>query len=535
MSRDALEKRARARKELDVRAERDRQCAPGGLKHFVRYFWDVVEPDREYVHGWALDAIFDHLEAVADGRITRLVINVPPGAMKSLSANVFFPAWMWACRNPHKRFLAFSYAAHLTERDNQRFLDILQSDKFRRMYDSNFELRSKGMEKVSNSKRGWKFATSVGGVGTGERGDIVIIDDAHNLADGESKKVRESTTNWFLEAASNRLNDMEKSAIIVIGQRIHDQDICGVIFDKGLEYDHLMIPMEYEPCAKIPTSIGWIDPRTVPGECFFPERFPPGAVKACRQLGSFVWASQYQQRPEVKEGGLLDRSHWILWDQEKFPKFDYIIGSLDPAFTSKQSNDPSALTIWGVFTRDDRPHIMLMFAWRKWLQLHGAETKRWPGETDDDYRERCRPGWGLVETVAHDCRRLKVDRLLVEAKASGLSVAQEFHRLFPDAVDVELINPGNLDKEARVKRVQPILENGQVVHPNRRYADLVIDECAMFPRGAHDDLVDSATQAWHWLRSHGYLRRDSERDHEDREEMSDYRRSVPLYPALGLQ
>jgi predicted phage terminase large subunit-like protein len=530
-----LEKRARAKFELEIRRNRKLHEGKGGLAHFVRYFWDCVEPSREYKDGWALHAVYQHLEAVADGLITRLAINISPGAMKSLGCNVFFPAWLWACRDPHKRILAFSYASYLTERDNQRFLDLVQSKKFQRMYGNVVQLREKGKIKVSNSHKGWKFATSVGGVGTGERADIITIDDAHNVADGESKKVRESTVRWLVEAALNRLNDMETGAVILIGQRVHDQDVFGAVFDKDMGFEHLCIPMEYDPARHCSTSIGWSDPRTVEGECFFPERFTPTAVAMCRQLGSFAWNSQYQQSPEIREGGLLPRDGWVMWESKNgmFPKFDFVIASLDPAFTSKESNDPSGFTVWGAFKENGRPCVMLMYAWRKWLKMHGPEIDRWPGETNDDYRARCSPQWGLVENVADACKKFKVDKLLIESKASGITVAQEFVRLFPDGTAVELINPGSLDKEARAVRVQSILENGQVYHPNRRFAEQVIDECSLFPRGEHDDLVDSTTAAWWWLRMNGFLQRDDERFREELERASSYKPSQPLYPALG--
>jgi predicted phage terminase large subunit-like protein len=532
----------RARKELlyvlkrekFLRTTRKKHAEAGGLRHFVRYFWDTVEPNVPYVEGWALHAIFEHLEAVADGRITRLAINVAPGAMKSLACNVFFAAWLWACRDKHKRVLAFSYAAYLTERDNQRFLDLLRSPKFVEMYGRDITLREKGKIKISNTAKGWKFASSVGGVGTGERGDIIIVDDAHNIADGESKKIRETTNRWLVEAALNRLNNMTTGAVIIIGQRVHDNDVFGTIFDKQLGFVHLCIPMEYDPARHCTTSIGWTDPRTVEGECFFPERFPEPVVAACKKLGSFAWASQYQQSPEVREGGLLPRDCWMMWEPEdnKWPRFDYIVASLDPAFTSKESNDPSGFTVWGAFKHKGRRCVMLVQAWRKWLKLHGHEQVKLATETDDDFRQRCSPSWGLVEHVADACRRYKVDRLLIEPKASGITVAHEFVRLFPDATPCVLVDPGKLDKEARAIRVQPILENEQVYRPNRRFAELVVAECALFPRGEYCDLVDSATQALYWLRQHGYLQRDDEMRAEELRKASNYKVPPALYPAM---
>ena len=517
----------------NLRKERAKQSARGGLYEFTKWAWDTVEPHTKFVDGWIVEAICRHLEAVHYREITRLLVNVPPGSMKSLITNVFFPAWTWGPGGkPGERFLSFSYGSHITERDNERMLMVINSKKYQEMWGNCFSLTSEGKVKVSTSHRGWKFASSVGGVGTGERGGIVLLDDPNRVADG--KKVVESTVTWFRETMGNRLNDMQTSAIVGIMQRTAGNDVSDAILSGYDPYVHLMVPMLYEPDRHCETKIGWSDPRTEDGECYWHERFSPDAVVRCKAMGSFAWNSQYQQRPEIRGGGLLPRDCWQLWAPEnnKFPKFDYILASLDPAFTSKETNDPSGLTVWGVFKNNGRPSIMLIWAWRKWLKLHGPEMERWPNETDDDYRARCSEKWGLVETVHDSCKKYKVDRLLIEAKASGISVSQEFARLFPDEFAVELVNPGALDKEARVKRVQPILENEQVFYPNRRYAELVIDECALFPKGAHDDLVDSTSMAWWWLRQNGFLQRDDERFRDELRSASNYRVDEPLYPAM---
>src|SRR5262249_45827873 len=160
----------------------------------------------------------------------------------------------------------FSYSASLTERDNGRFLQLIQSDKYKFLWGNKFTLREEGKIKVSNDKTGWKLASSVGGVGTGERGTRVILDDPSNVKEAESEVVRAETLRWFRESMSNRLNDMETSAIVIIMQRVHEDDVSGCILVNNMNYTHLMIPMEYDEGRHCETEIGWSDPRTEEGE-----------------------------------------------------------------------------------------------------------------------------------------------------------------------------------------------------------------------------------------------------------------------------
>lgn len=287
----------------DIRAERRRreavknadairasQTGRGGLLRFVRYFWPVLEPQTPFVDGWPLEAVCAHLEAVTFGEITRLLMNVPPGFMKSLLTDVFWPAWEAGPMNmPHLRYVAFSYSASLTERDNRRFLALVVSPEYQLLWGDRFALRKQGETLVSNDKTGWKLASSVGGVGTGERGDRVIVDDAHNVKEAESDTVRSDTVRWFQEAAENRLNDLKKSAIIVIMQRVHELDVAGAILKEG-GYVHLCIPMEYEPSRACKTSIGWTDPRREDGELAWAARFASKEILTFKRR-QYMWCT----------------------------------------------------------------------------------------------------------------------------------------------------------------------------------------------------------------------------------------------------
>jgi hypothetical protein len=174
---------------------RKQQARRGGLLEFVRYFWHTLEPKtRPLVEGWPLEAICIHLEAVTFGDITRLLVNVPPGFMKSLLTDVFWPAWEWGPMNmPHMRYVAFSYSDTITTRDNNKMVRLVSSPSYRQLWGDRFTMTKTGERRIENNMTGFKLATSVGGVGTGERGDRVILDDPHNVVKAESALEREKT------------------------------------------------------------------------------------------------------------------------------------------------------------------------------------------------------------------------------------------------------------------------------------------------------------------------------------------------------
>ena len=510
------------------------------LINFVRYFWDVLEPVEPFVDGWVLRGLCEHLEAVTLGEINRFLANVPPGFMKSLLTDVFWPAWEWSAMDlPHMRYVAFSYAAHLTERDNNKFLTLLQSKKFQDMYGDGFGLVEQGKVKVSNDKTGSKFASSVEGVGTGERGNRVILDDAHNIREAESQAIRTSTVQWVREAMSNRLNNMARDAIVAIMQRSHEDDASNALIDLG--YVHYNVPMEYDSSRHCTTVIGWSDPREQNGELAWPERFPRDVTDNIRRtIGPYAYAGQYQQAPEVRGGSIIKRDWWQHYETEdgSVPQMAYVVGSLDPAYTSKQENDPSGFVLLGVWYDEfEIPRVMVLNSWRKRLELHGPHIDRLPNETEPAYVKRTQKDWGLIEWVAHSCKRFKADKLLVEAKASGHSVAQEVRRLHStQGWSTQLVDPRGRDKVARVYAVQHLFAEGMIHLPAysdgslREWGQQLVDECAAFPKGATDDMVDALSQGLQHLRDLGLLVRREERAAAI-EEMRRHRpNSSPLYP-----
>jgi predicted phage terminase large subunit-like protein len=497
------------------------------LSDFVEASWKYIDPNP-YIWGWHLDAISEHLMAVAKGDIRRLCINVPPRTSKSSMVSVSFPAWVWAQSNisalsgPHVQFLFASYAQTLSIRDSVKTRRLIESPFYQRNWGHKFSITSDQNTKVrfDNNQGGYRLATSVGGALTGEGGSIIIVDDPHNANEVESDLVRESTLDWWDQSLSTRLNNPKTGAYIVIMQRLHENDLTGHILQKDIgNWTHLMLPMRFESDRRCITH--WFIDSREEGELLIPDRFGDDEVKELEQkLGPFAAAGQLQQRPEPKGGGIIKREWWILWDEvisgaegrakTVFPEFEYIVASLDTAYTTKQENDYSAMTIWGVWTdRHDNRRIMLVYAWQDRLELSD-----------------------LVSKVSQLCTKFKIDKLLIESKASGISVSQEIRRLFSrEDWGIQLVDPGRGDKVARAYAIQHLFSDGMIYAPDFDWADKLISQAVSFPKGAHDDLVDSMTMALTHLRVIGFAQKPVEIVAEKSDSML-YKpmRNQPLYP-----
>ncbi len=251
-----------------------------------------------------------HLEAVTAGRINRLLINVPPGSMKSLLVSVFWQAWEWGPAGlPSMRFLATSFNDGPVKRDTRKCRDLMLSEWYRALWPQ-IELTRTAEMSFANASTGTREGVAFGSL-TSQRGDRLVIDDPHSTEMAESAPERQATTRKFREGATNRLNDQDKSAIVVIMQRLHADDVSGVILNFGMGYVHLCLPMEFEEERRCATDIGFIDPRLTDGDLLDPERFPREIVDNLkRDMGSYAYAGQYQQHPTPREGGMFKR-HWF--------------------------------------------------------------------------------------------------------------------------------------------------------------------------------------------------------------------------------
>jgi len=361
-----------------VRAERQRRAAQkafdqdietagGSLVSYIRAAWHVLEPAHVYIHGWHIEAIAEHLEAITAGQIRRLIINVPPGMTKSMSVSVFWPTWEWGPKRlPHLRTISTAYREHLALRDNRRAKNLIQSLWYQERWGDVFQIKpdKAGERLYENDHEGWRAGMPFDSI-TGERGDRINIDDPLSVTQAKSTARRTAAKETFLEALPNRLVDPKRSAITMIMQRLHEEDPTGIALAKNLGYEHLMLPMEFEPdrrCysvvmprhfdAGLPIEARydsgkqiWYkegendpekqvpdnrveyvklapvktvynqDPRTADGDLLFEARFPREVVESDRvSLGSGPFAGQNQQRPAPREGNLFKLADFKFMD-----------------------------------------------------------------------------------------------------------------------------------------------------------------------------------------------------------------------------
>ncbi len=502
--------------ELEDQLVRD-QCADS-LHEFVQEFWEVVEPARPFVDNWHLRWMCSELTAITEARTTRLLANVPPGAMKSLLM-VFWSCWEWGPRNlPSLRYLCASYTQTLTIRDNRRRKAILSSDKYRRLWpEVRIDPNRTSDENFGNNHTGWCIATSTGGVGTGERADRVIIDDPHSVNTAESDAIRAQTLHWWREVVPTRVNDPRTSAFVVIMQRVHEDDVAGDILDnRGPEWVHMMVPMRYDASRHCATDQGE-DPRSIANALYWPERFPEWTVARDEvPLGKYGVAAQFQQLPAPRGGGIIEDVWWRVWPPSEeidrwtrvvpdengndkvivaFPPAEFAMAYVDTAFTEREENAWCAFIRFSVFSDSaGRPKVVMNQAWQDRPTLRN-----------------------LCIRLLGDCRRGKIDALVIENKAGAEWVKQEMQRLMRAGEFQIILDDPRGDKVARLHAVAPLFEDGIVYAPERAWSDMVIRQVSSFPKGKFKDLVDCTSGGLGYLRRNDLIKLSVEHDEDERE------------------
>ena len=286
----------------------DKHLAEKSLREYIELAWPILEPANQFVPGWHIDAICEHLQAISAGQIRRLIINIPPRHMKSLGVAAFWPSWDWGPNNhPELRWLFSSYADSLAIRDSRKTRNIIQSNWYQANWGDRFQLvgDQNAKQKFENDHLGYRLSTTVRGVGTGEGGDRIVVDDPHNVREVESPAKRIEALLWWDESMSTRGDNPETVAFLIIMQRSHSNDMTGHVLAKESGYELLCLPARYEGENRIFTSIGKPDPRTEPGELLWPQRFNDASLAAIEKdlNSSYAVAGQMQQRPAPREGG----------------------------------------------------------------------------------------------------------------------------------------------------------------------------------------------------------------------------------------
>lgn len=442
----------------------ERELCRRSLAEFAKRAWRVLEPATPLKWGWALDAICLHLEAVTNGKINRLLMNVPPGTMKSLLTGVIWPAWEWGPRNmPQMRFVGTAHEETLAIRDSRRCRDLIKSAWFQNLWPLEFSRDLDGKREFGNTHMGFRQARSFTSM-TGVRGDRVILDDPISADNANSEAKLKEAKLAFTETLPTRVNS-EKSAIIVVMQRLNEKDTSGVILEMGLPYVHLCIPMRYEPGRRCVTSIGWADPRQVEGELMFPERFPEQQVADLEKtLGSYGSAGQLQQRPAPRGGGILKDAWYRFYTV--LPTLEWRTIHVDTAQKTGEENDYSVLQCWA---RSTVGQAVLLD------QIRG----KWEAP---ELLTQARAFW-----FKHVGGGVPLRGMYVEDKVSGTGLIQTLRREGVPVVPVQR----NKDKLSRGHDAAPFVESGNVLLPaDAAWLSDFLAESASFPGGAHDDQLD---------------------------------------------
>ena len=446
-----------------------REKATVEFMEFVRVMWPG------FIHGRHHALMAKKFEDIANGKIKRLIINMPPRHTKSEFASYLLPAWFLG-KYPNKKIIQCSNTAELAVGFGRKVRNLVDGEQYAKVF-PNVHLRSdsKAAGRWSTNGNGEYFAIGVGGTVTGKGADLLIIDDPHSEQEAalaaSNPEVYDKVYEWYGSGPRQRLQP--GGAIVIVMTRWGKRDLTGRILQSTIERDG----DEWEQ----------IDlPAILPSEKpLWPEFWSyEELVKLRNELPVSKWSAQYQQQPTSEAGALVKREWWQMWEQEHPPQCEFIIQSWDTAFTKNERSDYSACTTWGVFYKDENPddaNVILLDAFKERLEFPE-----------------------LKERALQYYKEWEPDAFIVEAKASGAPLIFELRRM---GIPVQEFTPtrGN-DKISRVNSVSDLFASGKIWCPRTRWAEEVMEEMAAFPNSDHDDLVDSSTQALIRFRKGGFLR-----------------------------
>jgi len=456
----------------------DREQSSKRFLKFVKTTWPAfIEGDHHSI-------MADAFERVVEGKLKRLIINMPPRHTKSEFASYLLPAWFLG-RYPEKKVIQTAHTAELAVGFGRKVRNLVGDEDYQKLF-PNVSLRqdSKAAGRWNTNKEGEYFAIGVGGAVTGKGADLLIIDDPHSEQEARSADpaVFDPVYEWYTSGPRQRLQP--GGAIVIVMTRWHQRDLAGQILkashqrDGSDEWEVIQLP------AIMPS-----------GNSLWPEYWPLAELESLKaELPAAKWSAQYQQDPTAEEQALIKRDWWRKWEKDEPPKCEFLIQSWDTAFLKTQRADYSACTTWGVFFSEEigkeNANIILLDAFKDRMEF--PELK----------------------SIAYKSyNKWEPDACIVEAKAAGQPLIFELRQM---GIPVSDYTPsrGN-DKIARVNAVSDLFASGLVWVPNTSWAEEVIEEFAAFPVGEHDDLVDSSTQALLRFRQGGFIRVPSDEDEEE--------------------
>jgi len=431
---------------------------------FVKYVWP------EFIEGSHHRIINKKFNDLANGKIKRLIINMPPRHTKSEFASYLLPAWMIG-NNPKLKIIQATHTADLAIDFGRKTKNLVDEKNYQELFTTRLQEDSQAAGKWKTEQGGEYFAAGVGGAITGRGANLLIIDDPHKEQDlkGDGKAFEKAMT-WYTAGPRQRLQP--GGSIVIVMTRWSTKDLTGQLLkaqteDGSDQWEVVELP------ALLPN-----------GKPVWPEYWKEEELlKTKASIPVSNWLAQYMQSPTAEEGALLKREWWRDYEEQYPPKLDYIVMSMDTAFTKSTTADYSAITMWGVYTTEDRgQNIILLNAFKGRYEF--PELRR---------------------VALEEYRNWNPDMVIIEAKASGLPLTHELRQM-----DIPVINftpsKGN-DKHTRVNSVAPLFESGKIWAPmHEHFAQEVVEECASFPFGDHDDYVDSTTQAIMRIRQGGLVR-----------------------------
>ena len=456
-----------AEKQIQSKAKND-------FMSFVKCVW----PD--FVEGSHHRHIADKFNKLASGEINRLIVNMPPRHTKSEFASYLLPAWMVG-RTPNLKIIQATHTGELAIRFGRKAKTLIDSDEYKKIFDTTLREDSQAAGRWETAQGGEYFAAGVGGAITGRGADLLIIDDPHSEQDAMSPTAMESAYEWYTSGPRQRLQPGGK--IILVMTRWSNKDLTGKLLQNQGE-----AKADQWHVVEFPAIL---DHGTKKAKPVWPEYWKLDElekVQATLPVGK--WNAQWMQNPTAEEGAILKREWWRKYTKDYIPDLVHVIQSYDTAFLKKETADYSAITTWGVFypSEDEPANLILLDSLKERYEF--PELRRKALEQYEYWQP---------------------DSVIVEAKASGLPLTYELRKM---NIPVMNFTPskGN-DKHARVNSVAPLFESGMIWAPEKKFAEEVIEECAAFPYGDHDDLVDSTTQALMRFRQGGFVQHPE--DYED--------------------
>ncbi len=451
--------------QIAIERELLRRRCTDSFKAFVIENWSTVEPTQPFQDGWHIDVLCAHLEAVAEFQISKLVINIPPRHMKSLLCSVFFPAWVWL-KYPSRKFIYGSYAEAVAIRDSIKTRHVIQSDKYRSLFKIKWDLsEDQNQKKVfENTMGGARISVGVGSGLTGQGADYLLIDDPLNAMDSFSEVARDSANMWHDMTFSTRYNNADAHAKVIIMQRLHEDDLTGHVLKNGT-YEHLILPARLDPDSELKskTSLDFKDPRTVKGELLWPKRFDEKAILDLEKDLKEHAESQLQQDPKPPKGGLFPRDKWQYHEASPSPVLD-IVQFWDCAEKPGITNDYSVCATW-IRTANG---FYLMDLWRDKVDAPTLEIE-----------------------ASLQFHKWKPTTIVIEDKSHGTGLIQ--YLLRKTTLPVAAMLPTK-SKELRAISASSSVKGCKCYLPNNAtWVKDFLKEHEKFPRGKHDDMVDTTS------------------------------------------